>query len=181
MDTCKLKVIPLRTRAIRLLNIKAGQKLSQRKIARSLNVSPTSVAKLIPLLEKRKLIRVTRSKEMNLNLVELNREEREVIYLKKLENQKFIYESGLLSFLKEKYPGSTIILFGSYAKGEDTINSDIDLAIIGSSKKNVELKKYEKSLEREIRINYYKTFKEINKELKENLCNGVVLSGGIEL
>jgi predicted nucleotidyltransferase len=181
MDTYKLKITPLGTKATRLLYIKAGQKLSQRKIARTLNVSPTSIAKIIPLLEKRKIIRITRSKEMNLNLVELNRENQKVINLKKVENQKLIYESNLLELLKEKYPGCTIILFGSYAKGEDTINSDIDLTIIGSSKKNINLEKYEKFLEREIRINNYKTFKEINKELKENLCNGIVLSGGIEL
>ena len=106
---------------------------------------------------------------------------RKVINLKKVENQRSIYESGLLELLKEKYPGCTIILFGSYARGEDTFKSDIDITIIGSNKIKINLEKYKKNLEREIRINHYKTFKEINKELKENLCNGIVLSGGIEL
>ena len=181
MDAYELKFTQLQLKIFRLFCVKTGEKLNQRQIAKFLNVTPTAIAKSLPLLEKEKLLVIKKSKEMNLNLVELNRENHKVINLKKVENQKLIYESGLLESLKEKYPGCTIILFGSYARGEDTINSDIDLTIIGSNKKSVDLDKYEKFLEREIRINNYKTFKEINKELKENLCNGIVLSGGIEL
>ena len=181
MDTYKLKFTRVGSVTARLCYIKAGQKLNQRQIAKFLNVTPTAIAKVLPLLLKNKIIKINKSKDMNLNLIELNRGNQKVINLKKADNLKLIYESDLLELLKEKHPGCTIILFGSYAKGEDTIKSDIDLAIIGSNKKNIDLSKYEKFLEREIRINYYKTFKEINKELKENLCNGIVLSGGIEL
>ena len=179
MDAYKLKLTTLQQQIFRLFCIKAGQKLNQRKIAQLLDVSPTAIGKALPNLTN--YLKIRKDETMNLNLVELNRENQKVIHLKKVENQRLIYESNLLELLKEKYPGCTIILFGSYAKGEDTINSDIDLTIIGSNKKNINLERYEKFLEREIRINNYKTFKEINKELKENLCNGIVLSGGIEL
>ena len=83
--------------------------------------------------------------------------------------------------LEEKFPGSTIILFGSYSRGEDLASSDVDLAVIGCSEKKIILKKYEKFLEREIRINFFKNLKKIEKEFKESLCNGIVFSGGIEL
>jgi len=32
--------------------------------------------------------------------------------------------------LKDKYDAQTVILFGSYAKGEETVDSDIDLFVI---------------------------------------------------
>lgn len=181
MDTYKLKFTQLQLEIFRLFCIKTGEKLNQRQIARFLNVTPTAIAKALPLLENEKLMIIRKSKEMNLNLVKLNREDKQTINFKKAENLKLFYESNLLEFLKENCPASTIILFGSYAKGEDTIKSDIDIAIIGSNNKKFNMKKYESKLEKEIRINYYKTFKEIHKELKENLCNGIILSGGIEL
>ena len=39
----------------------------------------------------------------------------------------------------------------------------------------------EKELGRQININFYNSFKNIHKHLKANLCNGIVLAGGIEL
>jgi len=36
--------------------------------------------------------------------------------------------------LKEKYDANTVILFGSYARGEETEDSDIDLLVIAPSK-----------------------------------------------
>ena len=180
METYKLKFTKLQSEIFRLLCIKTGMKLNQRQIAKSLKVSPTAVAKALPSLEKEELIKINRSKEMNLTQVELNREKREVIQLKRVENLKMFYESGLANVLIEKYPGCTIILFGSYAKGEDTMRSDIDMVVIGS-RKYLNLQDYEKKLDKAIRINTYPKFKEIRKELKENLCNGIVIAGGIEL
>jgi predicted nucleotidyltransferase len=36
--------------------------------------------------------------------------------------------------LKDKYDATTVILFGSYARGEETEDSDIDLLVIAPSK-----------------------------------------------
>ena len=35
--------------------------------------------------------------------------------------------------------------------------------------------------ERKININFYGSFKNIHKNLKENLCNGIMLAGSVEL
>ena len=118
---------------------------------------------------------------MNLVLVELNRDSERIIQLKRTENLRILYDSGLNDVLEEKFPGDSILLFGSYSRGDDTIKSDIDIAVIGSKLKKIELEKYEKMLNREIRINFYGSFKDVNKELKENLLNGIVLVGGIKL
>lgn len=183
MDRHNLKWTPLQFEIFRFLCIKAGERFNLRSIAKKLGKSPTAVSKAMKKLNKEGIVKTEKSKTMNLIQAELNRENYKVIGLKRSENLRLIYESGLIENLEEGFPGSVVILFGSYSKGEDTYDSDIDIAIIGSKEKNFEkiLKKSEKKLEREIRINFYKSFKEINKELKENLINGIVLSGGVEL
>jgi predicted nucleotidyltransferase len=74
-----------------------------------------------------------------------------------------------------------LILFGSFSRGEDTINSDIDIVVIGRKEKVLRLVEFEKQFERKININYYESFEKIHKHLKENLANGIMLSGGFEL
>jgi len=62
-----------------------------------------------------------------------------------------------------------------------TIKSDIDIAIIGGSEKDLRLEIFEKLLERKIIINYYKSFKEIRNELLNNILNGITLKGAVDL
>ncbi|PIN80603.1 hypothetical protein COV16_00550, partial [Candidatus Woesearchaeota archaeon CG10_big_fil_rev_8_21_14_0_10_34_8] len=83
--------------------------------------------------------------------------------------------------LEEEFPGATIILFGSFSRGDDTSASDIDIAIIGRKEKEINLEKFEKLLERKININSYSALKDVHKDLRENICNGIVLVGGIQL
>jgi len=161
--------------------IKAGEKLNQREIAKMLKVSPTAISKALPLIEKEGLIKIEKNKRMNLILASLDGTNQKALHLKRAENLKMLCESGLDSYLEEFFPGATIILFGSYSRGDDTIKSDIDVAIIGRKEKEINLNEYEKTLQRKIILNFYPSFKEIHKHLKENICNGLVLSGGIEL
>ena len=175
MDIYKLKFTRLQNEIFRLLCIKTGRKLNQRIIANFLKVSPTAVAKALKGLEKEQLIKIEKSKTMNLNLIELNRDNPKAIAMKRVENLKLIYESGLADFLESKFPGCTIIIFGSYSLGEDIISSDIDLAIIGSKKKDINLTKFEMLLERTILINFFENLRKINKNLRENIINGITL------
>jgi len=173
MNTYKLKYTRLQNSIFRLICIKAGTGMNQRSIAKALKVSPTAVAKALPALEKENLVTINKNKTMNLNTVELNREK--ATALKRTENLKQIYGSGLAEYLEDTFPGCTIILFGSYSLGEDTIDSDIDIAIIGSKAKSISLAAFEKLLERTIYIHYYPDINKINKNLKENIMNGITL------
>lgn len=166
---------------LRLLSIKAGLLLNQRQISRLLGVSPTAVMKSLPVLEKEHLISIQQDKGTRRWSIGLNRNNYRVIQFKRTDNLKLIYETGLVDFLEKEFAGATIILFGSYSRGEDIINSDIDIAIIGRKDKKINLEKYEKELERQINLNFYDSFKNIHKHLKENLCNGIMLIGGFEL
>jgi predicted nucleotidyltransferase/biotin operon repressor len=181
MDMYKLKFTKLQNKIFRLLCIKAGSSLSQREIAKLLGVSPTAIGKSVREMLKDGLVKIKRKGNLKVNFIELNRDDLKAIELKRVENLKMVYESGLADFLEEKFPGSTIILFGSYSRGEDTIKSDIDIAVIGREEKEINLKVFERVLERKIIINFYPSLKEIHKDLRENICNGIVLSGSIQL
>ena len=181
----KLKWTRLQSEIFRLLCIKAGQSLNLRGVARPLKVSPTAVSNALIELEKEGLIKVEKSKTMNLMSIEFNRDNKKAVEMKRVENLKMIYESGLSDFLFNEFPGCAIILFGSYSIGEDTwtreSRSDIDIAIIGTKGKDQELTKFDKILERTVFINFYESWKDIHKQLKNNILNGILLSGGIEL
>ncbi|RLE46068.1 hypothetical protein DRJ25_04735 [Candidatus Woesearchaeota archaeon] len=181
VNRAKLKLTSLQSTILRILFKKAGATLNQKQIADFAGVTQPAVMKALPNLEKMGLINLTKDKKTKRWSVELNRSNQRVLQLKRVDNLKQIYESGLADFLEERFPGSTIILFGSYSRGDDNINSDIDIAIIETKEKPIKLQQYEKKLERQININFYNSFKEINKHLKENLANGILLAGGFDL
>ena len=161
--------------------MRAGTSLNQRQIANISNVSPPAITKALPNLEKEDLIKIKQDKETKRWSIELNRTNHRAMQLKRVDNLEQIYESGLADFLEKEFAGATIILFGSYSRGDDIINSDIDIAVIGRKDKYIDLKEYEKELERKININFYDSWKRIHKHLKESLCSGISLVGGVEL
>lgn len=181
MDMYKLKFTRLQNEIFRLLCIKVGTLMNKRTISGFLNVSPTAVSKALVGLEKEELIKIKKDPKMNLSLIELNRDNQETMQLKRVENLKMLYESELIDILEENFPGTIIILFGSYSYGEDTKRSDIDIAIIGAKQKEIELEKFERLLEKEININFYQDFKCIHKNLRSNIFNGIILIGRIGL
>lgn len=164
---------------MRLLFVKAGMPLNMNRIARILKVSQPAVLKAVPYLQKEELIIAKQDKESSRWAIELNRKDKKLIGLKRADNLKQVYESGLIHEIYNKFPGATVILFGSYSQGEDTVNSDIDLAVFGSEQKEID-NKFSKILEREIIINHYKSFN-IEKPLLGNILNGITLKGAIEL
>jgi len=86
-----------------------------------------------------------------------------------------LLEIGLISKLKEDYP-DCIVLFGSAAKGEDTIKSDLDIFVQSGERKTV-LAKFETKMKRRISLVYESEIKKIPNELANNLANGIVVYG----
>ena len=148
MDTYKLKWTVLDQNVFSLLCKNPTEKYSQRDIAESLHFSPTAIAKSLRNLKDFVIIEKTKT----INFISFNRDEQRVLDLKRVENLKNIYISGLSDYLEKELAGATVILFGSYWRGEDIINSDIDLAIVGRKDKNKDVTKYEKCLERKILV-----------------------------
>ena len=179
MDNNKLKFTRLEQEIFSLLSNRSGEKLSQREIAKLLHVSPTAVSKSVKGLIREKIVKIEKIK--NINFISFNRDNEKAIELKRIENLKQLYLSGLSDYLLNNLPGATVILFGSYSKGEDIFNSDIDIAVIEKKEKTLELDKYEKLLNRNIHILWFNSWKKINKHLLNNILNGIVLHGSVQL
>src|SRR3989338_7431882 len=99
MDMYKVKWTRLQSEIFRLFCIKSGVGLNIREIARALNVTPTAVSKSLLVLEKEHIIKVKKHGKMNLVIVEFNRDNARAIQLKRAENLKLIYESGVFDLL----------------------------------------------------------------------------------
>ena len=111
---------------------------------------------------------------------------KKTLNLKLFFNLEKIRKSKLIEFLEKEYDYPNIILFGSYAKAYDDEKSDIDLCLITESKKGIGLSKFEKQLNRNITLhlftkNDWKKAVKNNKELINNIYNGITLSGQLEV
>ena len=91
-----------------------------------------------------------------------------------------ITKSGLIEYLEEKIHPELIILFGSMQKGTYYRGSDIDL-FIKADKIKIDLSKFEKKLGHKINLFFEKDFKKLSKGLLQNIYNGHVFSGNIEV
>lgn len=152
-----------------------------RQIAKLTNKSPTTISKHLKELARKKILK----SEMKLNhlLFRANVKNIKFKQLKLNYNLNILQDSGIIDYLvKEFNHPEAIILFGSFSKAEDIPSSDIDLLIIGPSKKEVKIEKFEKILGHKIQIFVYskkdiEKMKEKNKELLNNWINGVIVYG----
>jgi predicted nucleotidyltransferase/biotin operon repressor len=181
VNVYKLRFTILQQEIFRFLSGQAGKSFNALRLAKSLEVSQAAIAKALPKLEEEGLIKIEKDKESGRWAVELDRDNRKVLQMKRVENLRVIYESGFFDFLEKEFAGATIVLFGSYSKGEDVADSDIDIAIVGRKEKKIDLGEFDKKLNREIRLQFYDSFSGIHKRLRENIFNGILLAGGIEV
>jgi len=181
MEIWKERFSALQREIMRFLFLWAGKSFNQRQLAIKLGVSSTAIAKSIIGLKKENLIIAVKDKETGRIELTLNRDNTSITYLKRIENLKFLHESELLDFLIEKFGLDTIILFGSYSRGEDIFSSDIDIAIIGVGEKDLNLNKFEDMLKRKISLHYFNNIKGISKNLKNGILSGIILHGGIDI
>ncbi len=146
-----------------------------KEISRKINLAPTSVKKHVQDLERENII-LKKKRERFFGYIS-DRDNDNFLFYKRIFNLIKIRESGLINFLtKTLYPKS-IILYGSYLRGEDVDNSDIDLLIISNKRKNLNLEKFEKSLKRKIHVIIKKDIDKLNNNLRLEIINGIVLYG----
>jgi len=181
MDWDKLKFTKLEEEILNFLFRNPTTEYNGKELANEVKASQTAIAKSIKLLSQKNIIIL--NKKIHLS-IRLNREDEEIFILKRIYNLKNLYSSCLVMELSKNFRGNTISVFGSYAHGEDTEESDIDISIIGNSKNtfdNNSLSKYEKKLQRNISLHFFKDVNSINNNLRDNILNGIVLSGALTL
>lgn len=150
-----------------------------RELSRKLKISFPWVRKLILGLVKRKLLLI--KKERHLVLAQANRENPLFIALKRSYNLFALHQSGLIESITDAYGRpEAIILFGSYSRGEDTEQSDIDIAVFTAKHLDLQLSPFEKKLGRKIRVQELQK-DSVNKEFLTTLANGIVVEGYFDL
>jgi len=150
-------------------------------ISRSIGLAHTSVKKSLNHMVKSGLITesVEKKGRRKFPLYKANIGSKHFRRHKLIYNISSIMESGIIDFIEEKLMPKSAVLFGSYRNGEDTESSDIDL-FVECKKEELNIKAFEKKLKRKIELHFKENFALYPKELKNNIINGIVLSGFLE-
>jgi predicted nucleotidyltransferase len=149
-----------------------------REISRKINLAPPSVKNYLNELIKENLVLKIKNKDYY--VYSANRDEEHFKYLKKINNIFLIKKTGLLEYLNETCMPDVIVLFGSASRGEDILDSDIDLFLL-CKEKELNMKKYEAIFKRKINIFFSNNFNKHSKELRNNIINGIILSGYLKV
>lgn len=150
-------------------------------ISKEINLAHTSVKKHLEELSKLSIIKETILKKGKRIFPVYKADINSKIYrkYKTIYNLISIQESEVIDFLYDKLMPRAIVFFGSFQKGEDIEDSDIDI-FVECKKEELDLKKFENKLCRKIQLHFKDNFKDYSKELKNNILNGIVLSGFLE-
>src|SRR3989344_3387916 len=138
-------------------------------IAKETGVAKANLGSIIDGLEQIGFLTI--EKLSKIWRIRANRSNWSFLRSKIVYNLNFAYQSGLIEFLYEyyKHPKS-IVLFGSFRKGEDVSSSDIDISIEQEELKEYstlvlkELLEFEKQIGRKIQIHKFN-----RKVIDENL------------
>lgn len=151
-------------------------------IARKTGLSHTSVTPALDALVDKRLIikRVETRGERTFPLYKAHTQNSEFALHKQLSNMISLHQSGLIRAIQDAFMPSTIVVFGSYAKGEDHEESDIDI-FIEAKQQHIDLSLFQTLLRRKIELHTYSDISSLSKELKSSIVNGIVLTGFLEV
>jgi len=154
-------------------------------LAKELEIAKNTANTVVSHLEKEKFLEI---KVLGKRLwrIKANTKHPYFITRKIPFNLKLIYESGVLEWITERIPGArAVILFGSYRKGDDIPESDVDIAVevlenesIRTMTLTVQNLGYRKQVP--IQIHIFSRNK-VDLNLFANIANGIVLSGFLEV
>jgi predicted nucleotidyltransferase len=159
---------------------KPNGKFSIRQLSRILKINHTTVRQYLNKLTREGFL--DSKKEGVYSFYQLILAKK-TINLKLYYNLEKIRRSGVVEDLEKAYDLPVIVLFGSYASATDDETSDIDICLISNIKKDFLTEKYEKKLNRKVSLHKFTkdSWKETNPDLIDNICNGIVLSGELEV
>lgn len=151
------------------------------EVCRKTNLAHTSVKKHIKRLKQAGIIYEHKEKKGSrlYPLYKAKQDTKRFRDYKKLYNFSELIDSGLIDYIKDTLTPKSIVLFGSYQRGEDTEDSDIDL-FVEASNREISLSRFEKRLKRKIQLHFKKNFGEYPPDLKNNIINGTLLEGYLE-
>ena len=163
--------------------------ISLSDLAKELSISKNTANKIVSLLQKEGFLdikilgrtwRITCNKHHIYNYTKKIGFNLSAIY-------DLLYSQGLVNEIYKKIgQPRAIVLFGSYRKGDDTENSDIDLAIEVLGDQDLKIINLETLpnfvFRKNVRVNLYiYSRKKIDLNLFSNIINGIVLEGFLEV
>lgn len=160
-----------------------NKKFGIRELSRILHINHTTVRQYLTKFVEQGLLTVKKDGVYAYFRLVFSRTTRN---LKLYYNLEKIRESGILEDLEKKYDLPVIVLFGSYATASDDRTSDVDICLLSNIEKEFNAKKYEVKLHRRISLHKFsnatwKNMKLTNPHLINSICNGIVLSGELEV
>jgi predicted nucleotidyltransferase len=169
-----------RIRVLKLFFSGPGKQLHIREVARRTSLSPRGAQMILESLRKEGLL-ISESNNV-VNNYRGNFDDKRFVGLKRSLNLYSMYSSGLIQYLEKYYQmPECIILFGSYAKGEDMPEvSDIDIAVVTEKTKLPDLHNFQATLGKSISLHLIENIKDQNANFINSLANGIVLSGYME-
>lgn len=170
---------PIARELLRFIFLYPTTEFAYRELERKTSLAIGTVSRYVKELKKQELVKTRRS--ANAILVSGSAENPLFIQLKRAYNLEAVYSAGLVSHLLEKLRPDALILFGSYSRGEDYEDSDIDIATINGREANFSVQRYERKLARKISLTPIKDIKKAPRDFRNTLANGIVLAGSIEV
>ena len=160
-----------------------NRKFSIRELSRILKINHTTVRQYLNKLVKEGFLSLKKEGLYSFYRLVLSKK---TLNLKLYYNLEKIRESGIIEDLEKAFDLPVIVLFGSYSSATDDKTSDIDLCLLSNIEKEFSTQKYEKKLNRKISIHKFnktswEKAKKSNPGLVNNICNGLVLSGELEV
>ena len=160
-----------------------NKKFSIRELSRILKINHTTVRQYLNQLVKEEFLSLEKERIYSFYQLVLTKK---TLNLKLYYNLEKIRVSNIIQDLEKTFNLPVITLFGSYASAMDDRTSDIDVCLISNIEKEFSTEKYEKTLNRKISIhkfdkNSWKKSKSLNPGLINSICNGIVLSGELEI
>lgn len=150
-------------------------------ISRNIGLAHTSVKKNLDKLVRSGLVieSVEKKGRRRFPIYKANISNRSFKEYKMVYNLSSLLESGLIGFIEEHLMPKSIAVFGSYRRGDDTEDSDIDI-FVECKEEHIDIGRFEKKLDRKIQLHFKEDFDSYPKELKNNIINGIVVRGFLE-
>ena len=151
-----------------------------RMIEKETGLSTTAISRAISELEGERIIKVEDNPVTKNIRAYLDSDKYR--YYKMAFNIYRLSTWGLIPILRATFQNpKAIVCFGSFAKGEDLEDSDVDLLVISNKKADLNLKNWEHWLKRKINLTVLESVESAQDEFKNAVANGIVLEGYLKI
>ena len=155
------------------------KQFSLTELANEAGISKSNASINLDFLKSKGIVKVIDRKSMY--LISANRDDPAFVRMKIAFNLRRIYDSQIIEKLENKYNNpKAIILFGSYRKGTDISSSDVDIAVESEQSGSEKPEDLRKIFGKTVQILKFSR-KKVDLNVFNNIANGIVLSGFLEV